>query len=345
MDWKTKMARIKGVFNEQKNDYFRAEEGAYTEFAESELGKSTYNVKSVIRDLLIKKIGRDNIPKTRVTKNQEITFKICEKSKIYGMSTINIACKFSKPDRDEMSIYFTNELIRIMNVNAGDIWYIYFESENNTPILGVMSREKWNNLFEDVDYTENEESDEIGSHELDYTSDIKKMSLEEVGVPERSMLRRFGKRLTIRSISVEEAACREKNRKKKGNRGEEIAIEIEKRRLCSLNRKDLISKITHVAKYKDGLGYDLISTDVDKNGHEQEIYIEVKATAGDINTPFYVSQKELEISQQYQRLYYIYRIFNMKENNKDIQYYRLNGAIDDNFDLVNTEYLAYRSND
>lgn len=338
------MDRKKGVFTEQMNDYFGAEKGAYTEFAESELGKSTYNVKSVIRDLLIEKIGRDNIPKARVTENQEITFKICEKAKIYETPTLNIACKFSKPDRDEMSIYFTNELIRILNVNAGDIWYIYFESKVNTPILGVMSREKWNNLFEDVDDTENEEPDEIGRYELNYSSDIEKMSLEEVKAPERSEVERMNRKSIVRSISAEEAARREKNKKHKGNRGEEIAIEIEKRRLISLDREDLILKITHVAKYKDGLGYDLISTDVDENGHEQEIYIEVKATAGDINMPFYVSQRELEISQQYQRLYYIYRIFNMKENNVDVQYYRLNGAINDNFNLLNTEYLAYRSN-
>jgi hypothetical protein len=338
------MDRITGIFTEQMRDYFGAEEGAYTEFAESELGKSTYNVKSVIRNLLIEKIGRDNIPKARVTENQEITFKICEKAKIYETPTLNIACKFSKPDRDEMSIYFTNELIRIMNVNAGDIWYIYFESTNNSPVLGVMSREKWNNLFEDVEDIEDQEPDENGSHELNYSSDITRMSLKEVEAPERSELQRMGRRSTVRSISAEEAARCERNKKIKGNRGEEIAIEIERRRLSSLDREDLISKITHVAKYKDGLGYDLISTDVDENGYEQEIYIEVKVTAGNVNMPFYVSQRELEISQQYQRLYYIYRIFNMKENNEDVQYYRLNGAIDDNFDLVNTEYLAYRSN-
>ena len=146
----------------------------------------------------------------------------------------------------------------------------------------------------------------------------------------------------MNSVSAEEAARREKNRKKKGDRGEEIAIEIEKHRLKNLGREDLVPKITHVAKKKDGLGYDIISTDLDEAGKEQEIYIEVKTTAGDINTPFYVSTNELKVSRKYKDLYYIYRIFNMTEKTTDVQYYRMRGAIDENYDLVPMDYLAYR---
>lgn len=104
----------------------------------------------------------------------------------------------------------------------------------------------------------------------------------------------------------------------------------------------MISRITHVAKYKDGLGYDIISTDVDENGKEVEIYIEVKTTSGDVDMPFYVSNRELEISRLYNKLYYIYRIFNLRENNLDVKYYRINGAIDENFELKCTEYLAFK---
>jgi len=41
--------------------------------------------------------------------------------------------------------------------------------------------------------------------------------------------------------------------------GEEIVIEIEKRRLIALGREDLVPNIAHVAKVKDGLGYDIVS--------------------------------------------------------------------------------------
>ena len=112
--------------------------------------------------------------------------------------------------------------------------------------------------------------------------------------------------------------------------------------MISINRSDLISRITHVAKHTDGLGYDIISTDVDENGNEEEIYIEVKTTAGDVNMPFFVSNRELKASQTYRNLYYIYRIFNLRENNLDVKYYRINGAIDENFELKCTEYLALK---
>ena len=109
-----------------------------------------------------------------------------------------------------------------------------------------------------------------------------------------------------------------------------------------MGRPDLVSKITHVAKNKDGLGYDVISTDVDNGGNEVEIYIEVKATSGDKDMPFYVTARELEVSQKYRELYYIYRIYGLKEDADKAKYYRLAGTIDDNYELKPTEYRAKR---
>ena len=63
---------------------------------------------------------------------------------------------------------------------------------------------------------------------------------------------------------------------------------------------------------------------------------------------FYINQIHksntymLEVSQLYNKLYYIYRIFNLRENNLDVKYYRINGAIDENFKLNCTEYLALK---
>ena len=58
--------------------------------------------------------------------------------------------------------------------------------------------------------------------------------------------------------------------------------------------------------------------------------------------PFFISDRELKVSQLYNKLYYIYRIFNLRENNLDVKYYRINGAIDENFKLNCTEYLALK---
>lgn len=329
------------AFNDDMKEFFGAEEGAYTTITHMEAEKRTYNVKKIIRDMLIERIGKENIPVVNVTKNQSISFKICPKSKLYVKKMCDIPCKFSKKGKMEMSIYFTGSLMEEFKAEAGDIWYIYFIKDSNQPVLGLISAEKWRNLFEEV-VDEMDEPDEFGMKELEYHNSVEDMEMNEVEAPDKSKVIKTGSIKNVKSLSVEEAARKEKNRKKKGNLGEKIAIEIEKRRLISIHRDDLISRITHVAKYKDGLGYDIISTDVDENGNEVEIYIEVKTTSGDVDMPFYVSNRELEISRLYNKLYYIYRIFNLRENNLDVKYYRINGAIDENFELKCTEYLAFK---
>ncbi len=331
-----------GVFSNEMNDYFAAEKGAYTAFTNVEIDKGTFNVKSVIKNLLIEKIGRANIPVVNVTPNQTITFTICDKAKIYGKSKLDIPCKFSKKDKDEMTIYFNVEVMKLFNAEPGDYWYIYFVSGSNQPVLGIFSKDKWENLFDKEDMEEIQEPDEADDKELNYSVSVSGMIISEEAAPIKSAVRLSSGTKTVKSLSADEAAIREKNKKKKGNRGEEIAIEIEKRRLSSLGRADLISKIAHVAKYKDGLGYDLISTDVGKDGKEVEIYIEVKTTSGDKDMPFFVSARELEVSQKYRELYYVYRIYDMKEKSNEAKFYRISGALDLNFELTPTEFRANR---
>ncbi len=331
------------IFNEKMKKYFECDEGAYTSFTDVELSKSTYNVKSVIRQLLIDRIGRDNIPVVNVTPNQEIRFSICPKAKIYSLKDMDIPCKFSKRDKDEMTIYFNQETIQTFNAKGGDIWYIYFKADSLTPVLGVISKDKWNDMFDEVKETTKDESDVLSEKDLDYTVAVSDMELEEEKSPEKSsVIRPEAGSSIVRSLSAEEAAQREKNRKKKGIRGENIAEEIEKRRLNDLGRPDLVEKIVNVAKEKDGLGYDLISTDIDTEGNEIEIYIEVKASSGGIDTPFFVSHNEVEVSKRFEDYYYIYRIYEMKSNSNKAKYYRMRGAIEDNYKLFPTEYVAYK---
>ena len=147
------------------------------------------------------------------------------------------------------------------------------------------------------------------------------------------------------SISPEESALRQKNRKIMGNRGEEIAVEIEKRRLSKLGREDLIGRIIPVGKKKDGLGYDVRSVDVDDNNMTHDIFIEVKATSGDIDRPFDISRRELKVSQRFREYYYLYRIYNLRENSSDVRFYKVKGALDDNYDLEATGYRAYKKTD
>lgn len=328
-----------GEFIQEMKMYFNADEGAFTTFTDMEIQKGTFNVKAVIRDLLIKNIGQENIPRSGMGQNQNIEFNICPKSKIYGTETIEIPCKFSKPDKKEMTIYFNRE--QMSPFQEGDYWYIYFKKGTNNPFIGIISEQKWVDLFESLSDELLSEPDETDKTKLEYAIPAIDISFKEIEAPDIPPII-TGDRIsqTRKSMSADEAAVKAHNKKAKGDMGEQIAVEIEKRRLSSIHREDLIPKITHVAKFKDGLGYDIISVDIDSSGNEQEIYIEVKTTAGGKEMPFYVSSNELGVSQKLRELYYIYRICNMRTDCKSVDYYRLQGAISDTCDLTPVDYIA-----
>lgn len=327
-----------GNFSKEMLEYFEAEEGAYTTFTNIEIRKGTYNVKSVMRNLLVSHLGYDNIPRAGSGNEQCIEFKVCAKSKIYNSSTLKIPCKFAKPDKEEMTIYFKREQMALYQ--EGDYWYIYFRENDNMPVIGIFSSTKWRDLFINDEADEMTEPDEANNIRITYTVTVPEMKITEEDPPAAVNVIETSLKKTRKSLSADEAAVKAHNRKTKGNMGEELVIEIEKRRLASLNREDLIPKIAHVAKVKDGLGYDIISVDVDEEGKEQEIYIEVKTTAGNKNMPFYVSRNELDISQKYRERYYIYRIYNLTGNSDSVNYYRLKGAIDENCELDAVDYVA-----
>ena len=329
---------ITGSFTKEMLEYFEAEEGAHTAFTDVEIQKGTFNVKSVIRKLLVNHLGHDNIARAGSGNEQCIEFKVCEKSKIYNSDTLKIPCKFSKPDKEEMTIYFKREHMSLFH--EGDYWYIYFKRHDDMPVIGILSGTKWCDLFDNDEVDEMTEPDEGNNIKLSYTVTVPEMKIIEEVPPDAGTVIRTSLNKTRKSMSADEAAVKAHNRKAKGNMGEELVIEIEKRRLKSLSREDLIPKIAHVAKVKDGLGYDIISMDVDAAGNEKEIYIEVKATAGNKDMPFYVSQNELDVSRKYRELYYIYRIYNLKSNSDSVNYYRLNGAIDESCELIPLDYIA-----
>ena len=189
------------------------------------------------------------------------------------------------------------------------------------------------------------ETDEVITKEIKYEKSISEINLSEVPPPktipteEKEVV--MG---TIKSLNEQEAAMKEKNRKKKGIYGEALAIQIEKDRLTKLGRPDLIEKIDHVAKRKDGLGYDIKSVDIDGDGNEIDIYIEVKTTSGGIDRAFYVSAREVYASKMYGEDYYIYRIFGVNEDADDIQYYKLKGSIRDTCNLKEVSYIAIAKN-
>ena len=204
-----------------------------------------------------------------------------------------------------------------------------------------------NNIFSSLKIEKNEDSividsveiEETVERELEYDVDIDDIVVQKVSAPDKIEIKNTSRRM-VRAINEEEAAIKEKNKKKKGNRGEEIAIRIERDRLMAMGREDLITYINHIARQQDGCGYDIESVTLDENGEIVPIYIEVKTTEGDITRPFYISDREVEVSEELGNSYYIYRIFNLKENNRAVQYYVVNGSVKEVFDLKPISYMA-----
>jgi len=104
---------------------------------------------------------------------------------------------------------------------------------------------------------------------------------------------------------------REARNRSLGNAGERLVMEFEARRLYNEGAGHLSDRIEHVSDSKgDGLGFDILSFDAD--GRER--FIEVKTTAYDAETPFFVSPNEVEFSGENSEQFHLYRLFAFRRN-------------------------------
>jgi hypothetical protein len=92
-----------------------------------------------------------------------------------------------------------------------------------------------------------------------------------------------------------------------GQRGEEFALAVEKARLASLGREDLVRDVEWTSKEKgDGAGYDIRSFE---GKTDKELFIEVKTTNSGMYQPFLLTQNELLFSEANVERYALYRLF------------------------------------
>lgn len=128
---------------------------------------------------------------------------------------------------------------------------------------------------------------------------------------------------------------------KLGYVGEIFVYRLEKERILrDPQLAEFVEKVQHVSKeVGDGLGYDIISLRKSERGEVYPIYIEVKTTSGGEKTPFYLSPKELSVSEEYKDNYYIYRVCNIKKNS--ISYYTIQGPLKEKLKLIASSYLCY----
>ena len=120
-----------------------------------------------------------------------------------------------------------------------------------------------------------------------------------------------------------------------GQRGEELAFELEQRRLHDdLRRPDLARQVRWVARDEgDGLGYDIHSFE----GGGEDRLIEVKTTGQGKYFPFAVTRNELTVSQREATRYHLYRLFDFGQSPG---LYVLGGALDKSCTLSPTQFRA-----
>ena len=122
-----------------------------------------------------------------------------------------------------------------------------------------------------------------------------------------------------------------------GLAGEKMVIEYEKARLVREGRSDLKDSIVHTSLVEgDGTGYDILS--FDKDG--KKIFIEVKTTSGGIDSPFYISDSEIQFSAYNHASYKLYRVYNFDERNKTASLYIVDGNLMERFQFKPVNYVS-----
>lgn len=140
---------------------------------------------------------------------------------------------------------------------------------------------------------------------------------------------------SFRSQRNVDYAERDAKNKQLGNAGELLVLDNEKKLLIEADRADLAELVTHVSQTEgDSAGYDIRSYTKDGNIK----YIEVKTTKGSSKTAFFMSRNEVAFSQSKQDEYYLYRVYDYKEENNSGKFYIHQGNITDEFELTPTNY-------
>ena len=69
-----------------------------------------------------------------------------------------------------------------------------------------------------------------------------------------------------------------------------------------------------------------------RNREVKQVYIEVKTTNGNLETPFHVTENELKVSNLYDESYILYRVYRA-DDPRNISHIIINGKIESNNNL------------
>lgn len=129
--------------------------------------------------------------------------------------------------------------------------------------------------------------------------------------------------------------------KRLGDLGELWVMKYEIEKLQNAQKYNLIELIKHTSKDEgDGTGFDIKSFDINGN----RIFIEVKTTKGRQNSTFFVTRNELERSKIEKDNYYLYRLYNYKEQTETADLLIIQGDLTNICDFPTTYKINLNNN-
>ncbi len=131
--------------------------------------------------------------------------------------------------------------------------------------------------------------------------------------------------------------ARNKNNSITGSKGEELVLNIERKKLMQANKNDLAKKVRRVSTEDDTLGYDILSYDADG----KERYIEVKSSSS-INKfmRFYVSSNEYAIGKT-KNNYFIYFVEDVNSDSPQVTV--INNPMDESKFLIKPDGYIFEA--
>lgn len=237
--------------------------------------------------------------------------------------------KFIKHDEMLNNIYFFYRTTANVDYSfLGKLKYISHDSSREKPVYFQWQILDWNTV----------NNEEFAFPEKTYKTEeleIKNTLLLD-SAPEYNNERKGITTEEFRGRKGVDYSKQDKSNKKLGLLGEKLVLEFEIKILEENNRYDLAKKVSHHAvTIGDGLGYDILSFDL--NGKKK--FIEVKTTRGLSKTDFFVTKTELQRSKA-EAEFYLYRVYNFCEKTNSGNLYIKKGVLSDNFDLIPNEYKA-----
>lgn len=244
-------------------------------------------------------------------------------------------CNYTKGDSLMDVTYIQQPIAMLRNLNLLD--------ENR--ILTTNGYKLLNNLklFSEVESSINDFKETLGE-EIDEVESIleSKTSLEKVDAPAR-------KKRKTQVIHNHPSGPRNrdfdksnKENKLTGDLGEKLVLDYERDRLRELSVSDVEDKVFLTSSKKEEYGNaypcDIISYDPTTGG---QVFIEVKTTKYGVESPFYISDEEVQFSIEHEANYKLYRVFQALSNGNP-KFYETDGKVEDNFLLEKERYIATR---